>query len=147
MESSRLGVLKYAISAGQDIRPKNKSIRKCKNDIVRRAYMVTDCGQVQTGSDRFGQVRTGVKHYFSSTVSRTLAKSGPPPKLVCSFLTVPHSNLLRPFEVVETAFCHASIGVRCELVWSATFLGRTSTGDTALESSRLAQFEYEISPG
>ena len=31
-----------------------------------------------TGSDRFGQVRTGVKHYFSSTVRCTLAKFGLP---------------------------------------------------------------------
>ena len=29
-ESSRLGKLKYAISPGYDVRPKNKSIRKCK---------------------------------------------------------------------------------------------------------------------
>ena len=39
------------------------------------------CGQVQTGSDRFGQVRTGVKHYFTSTVSPTLFQYGPPPNL------------------------------------------------------------------
>ena len=30
-----------------------------------------------TGSDRFGQVRTGVKHYFSSTMSCTLFKFAP----------------------------------------------------------------------
>ena len=29
-ENSPLGVVKYAISAGQDVRPKNKSIQKCK---------------------------------------------------------------------------------------------------------------------
>ena len=65
---------------------------------------------------------------------------------------VPFSNstsleTLRPFEVVETALRHASIGIRGELVWSATFLGNTSKSDTSLESSRLAKFEYEISPG
>ena len=38
-----------------------------------------------TGSDRFGQVRTGVKYYFSQTVSRTLSKFGLPPKPACSF--------------------------------------------------------------
>ena len=30
LESSSLGELKYAISPGYDVRPKNKSIRKCK---------------------------------------------------------------------------------------------------------------------
>ena len=45
-----------------------------------------------TGSDRFGQLRTGVKHYFSSTVSRTLSKFDPAPKPACSFLTVPRSK-------------------------------------------------------
>ena len=38
VESSRLGELKYAISAGYDIRLKNKSFQKAKIDI---AYMVT----------------------------------------------------------------------------------------------------------
>ena len=54
---------------------------------------------------------------------------------------------LRPSEVVETALRHASIGARCELVWSATFLGSTSKSNTLLESSRLAEFGCEISPG
>ena len=43
------------------------------------------CGQVQTGADRFGQVRRGVKRYFSSTVSRTFSKFGPPPNLRAVF--------------------------------------------------------------
>ena len=51
------------------------------------------CGLVKTGSDRFRQVRTRVKRYFSSTVSRTLSKFGPAPKPACSFLTVPRSKL------------------------------------------------------
>ena len=42
---------------------------------------------------------------------------------------------------------HTSIGVRCELVWSATFLRRTTTSKRSLESSRLGEFECEISPG
>ena len=54
------------------------------------------CGQVRTGLDRFGQVRTGVKRHFSSTVSRTLSKFGPPPKPVCGFLTIPRSKLYDP---------------------------------------------------
>ena len=74
------------------------------------------CGQVRTGVDRSGQVRTGVKYYFSSTVSRTLSKFGPAPKPACSFLTVPRSKLYDRSEAVETALCHASLGVRCELV-------------------------------
>ena len=41
------------------------------------------------GPDKSGQVRTGVKYYFSSTVSPTLFKFGPLPKPACSFLTVP----------------------------------------------------------
>ena len=49
--------------------------------------------------------------------------------------------------MVETALRHASIGIRCEPVWSATFLRRSSTTDTSMESSRLAEFECEISPG
>ena len=54
------------------------------------------CGLVQTSSEKFGQVRTGVKRYFSSTVSRTLSKFGPLPKPVCSFLTVPRWKLYDP---------------------------------------------------
>ena len=49
--------------------------------------------------------------------------------------------------MVETALRPASIGVRCELVWTATFLRRRATTDTSLKSSRLAELECEISPG
>ena len=48
------------------------------------------------GPDKSGQVRTGVKSYFSSTVSPTLFKFGPPPKPACSFLTVPRSKRYDP---------------------------------------------------
>ena len=43
LESSLLGELKCAISAGYDVTLKNKSIRKCKkkNEMVRLTYMVT----------------------------------------------------------------------------------------------------------
>ena len=93
LESCRLGELKYAISPGQDVRLKNKSVRKCKNDIARRAYMVT---VLCVGPDKSGQVRKGVKYYFSSTVSPMLFKFLPPPKPACSFLTVPRSKLYDP---------------------------------------------------
>ena len=66
---------------------------KVQKMTARRAYMVT---ALWTGWDRFGQVRTGVKYYFSSTVSRTLSKFGLPPKPACSFLTVPRSKLYDP---------------------------------------------------
>ena len=78
LKSSQLGELKYAISPGQDVRLKNNSVLKCKNDITRRAYMVT---VLCVGPDKSGQVRTGVKCYFSSTVRPTLFKFGPPPNL------------------------------------------------------------------
>ena len=48
------------------------------------------------GRDKSGQIRTGVKYYFSSTVSPTLFKFGPPHKSACSFLTVPRSKLCHP---------------------------------------------------
>ena len=54
---------------------------------------------------------------------------------------------LRPSEVVKTALRHASVGVRCEMVLSATFLRRTTTTEILLESSRLGELEYDISPG
>ena len=41
LENSPLGELKYAISPGYNVIPKNNSIRKCKEDIARQAYMVT----------------------------------------------------------------------------------------------------------
>ena len=78
LKRSQLGELKYAILPAKDVRLKNKSVRKCKNDIARRVYMVT---VLCVGPDKSGQVRTGVKYYFSSTVSPTLFKFGPPPNL------------------------------------------------------------------
>ena len=146
-ESCRLGELKYAISPGYDARLKNKSIRKCKKMILHdeRTWSLY-CGRVQTGSDRFGQVRTGVKRYFSSTASRTLSKFGPP-QICVQFSNRASLETLPPSEVVETALCHASIGVRCELVWSTTFCRCTTKCNTSLESSLLAKFECEISPG
>ena len=67
--------------------------KSAKNDIARRAYMVT---VLYIGPEESGQVRTGVKYYFSSTVSPTLFKFGPPPKPACSFVTIPRSKLYDP---------------------------------------------------
>ena len=85
-KSSPLGELKYAISAGWDVRLKNKSIGKCKKMTSRdgRTWSLY-CGLAQTSSDKFEQVRTRVKRYFSSTVSCTLFKFGPPPNLRAVF--------------------------------------------------------------
>ena len=57
--------------------------------MARRAYMVT---VLCIGPNKSGQVRRGVKCYFSSTVRPTLFKFGPHTKPACSFLTVPRSN-------------------------------------------------------
>ena len=42
LESSRLGEIKYALLAGYDIRLKNETLGKGKNDILRQAYIVTE---------------------------------------------------------------------------------------------------------
>ena len=81
--------------------------------MARRAYMVT---VLCVGPDKSGQVRTGVKYYFSSTGSPTLFKFGPPPKPALQFPNRTSLETLGPSEVVETALRHASVGVRFELV-------------------------------
>ena len=101
---------------------------------------------VRVGPDKSGQVRTGVKYYFSSTVSPTLFKFGPPQTCV-QFPNRTSLDILRPSEVVESTLRHASVGVRCELVWSATFLRCTTTSERSFESSWSREFECEISPG
>ena len=55
-----------------------RAFESAKNDCAERIWSLY-CGQVRTGSHRFGQIRTGVKYYFSSTVSCTLSKFGLPP--------------------------------------------------------------------
>ena len=50
--------------------------------------IVNRFGQVWTGLHRFEQVRTDVKCYFSSTMSRMLSKFCLPPKPVYRYLTV-----------------------------------------------------------
>ena len=56
LKSSQLGELKYAISAGLDVRPKNKSIGKCKKMTTRdgRTWPLY-CGLAQTSPDKFEQ--------------------------------------------------------------------------------------------
>ena len=71
---------------------KNKSVRKCKKWHCETSVH----GHCIVRPDKSGQVRPGMKYYFSSTVSPTLFKFGPPPKPECSFLTVPRSELYDP---------------------------------------------------
>ena len=105
--------------------------------------MVTVLG---VGVDKSGQLRTGVKYYFSSSVSPTLFKLGPP-QLCVQFPNRTSLETLRPSEVVESGRRHASVGVRCEMVGSATFLRHSTTSERSLESSKLGEFECEISLG
>ena len=60
-----------------------------------------------TGSDRFGHVKTGVKRYFSSTMSCTLSKFGldlpPSPETRVQVSDGTSLKTLRTSEVVETA--------------------------------------------
>ena len=61
LESFRLGELEYAISAGYDIRLKNKSLERAKNDISRQAYMVTVVWAA-CGIDIFFDTATQARH-------------------------------------------------------------------------------------
>ena len=54
LESSRLGELKHAFSPGYDVRPKNKSIRKCK------IWHCVTSVHSHCIADRLRQVRTGL---------------------------------------------------------------------------------------
>ena len=96
LESSSLGELRYAISPGKDVRPKNKSIQKCKKDIARRAYMVT---LLPTGSEKFRQVWTSQNRcealFFLNRESHSV-QIWPIPKPAWNFLTVPRSKLYDP---------------------------------------------------
>ena len=83
-----------------------------KNDIARPEHMVT---VLWTGSDRFGQVRTGEVLFFLDHESHAL-QIWPTPKTCVQFSNRTSLETLRPSKVVETAFCHASIGVRREMV-------------------------------
>ena len=104
-----------------------------------------------TGSDRCGQVWTSQNRceaqFFLNREAGAHSPNLAHPQTGVQFPNRTSLETLRPSEVVETAFRHTSIGVRCELVRSATFLRQSSTGHTLLESSRLAELESEISPG
>ena len=120
---------------------------KVQKMTARRAYIVI---VLRTGSDKFRQVWTSQNMcealFFLNRESHAV-QIWPSPQTCAQFSNCVSLETLRPSEVVETALRHASIGVRCELVWSATFLGSTSKSNTSLESSRLAEFECEISLG
>ena len=64
LESSRLGELKYAISPGYDVRPKKKSIRKCKKwhcaTSVHGHCIVDWFRQVRTGLDKSEQMWSAI---------------------------------------------------------------------------------------
>ena len=80
---------------------------------------------LRTGSDKFWQVWTSqkrVKRYFSSTVSCTLSKFGPPSKPAYSFLTAPRSKLYNPPKWWNSASSRLNwrnvwTGVKCNFSW------------------------------
>ena len=67
------------------------------------------------GPDKSRQVRKRVKYYFSSTMSPTLFKFGPPPKPACKFPNRTSLGSLRPSQVVDSWLRHASVGRK---VWT-----------------------------
>ena len=72
------------------------------------------CGQVQTSQNRCEAL------FFLNPESHAV-KIWPTPKTCVQFSNCTSLETLQPSQVVETALRHASIGKRCELVWSATF--------------------------
>ena len=124
------------------MRPKNKSIRKCKKWHCAtgvHGHCIADWfRQVPTSSDKSEQLWSAIFSQPWDARCPNLAH----PQTCVQFSNRTSLETLRPSQVVETPFRHASIGVRCELVWSATFLGSTSKSDISSESSRLAEFEW-----
>ena len=95
-----------------------------------------------TGSDRFGYAVSTSLHGLPPNFTHALK--------IAWKVSSAHFDQLDLLEVVETALCHASVGVRCELVLTSVkfnFFRRSSTIDTSMDSSRLAEFECEILPG
>ena len=93
LEISRLGELKYAISPRQDVRLKNKSVRKfkkwhCETSVHGRC-IVRKSGQVWTSPNRCKVL------FFLNRVSHAL-QNWPTPKPACSFLTVLRWKLYDP---------------------------------------------------
>ena len=74
---------------------------------------------LRTGSDKFGQVWTSqnmCEALFFLNRETHAVQMWPTPQTCVQFSNSTSLEALRPFEVVETALRHASIGVRCELV-------------------------------
>ena len=95
LESSAIGELTRAISAGLDVRLKNKSFLKCKKMTTPSVHghcIGNMLGQVWTGLDKSEQVGTTI---FLNRESHTV-QIWPTPKSACSFLTVPRSKLYDP---------------------------------------------------
>ena len=94
LESSRVKICNF-IRKGRKTR-KIRAFESSKNDIARRAYMVTI---LWTGSDKFGQVWTSQNRcevlFFFNRESHAV-QIWPTPRPACSFLTVPCSKLYDP---------------------------------------------------
>ena len=143
-ESCELGELKYAIPPGSDIRLKNKSVRKCKKMTLRdECTWSLYCAYVLTSLDKSKQAWSTIFPQPWVPRSSNFAH----PQTCVQFPNRTSLETLRPSGVVESALRHASVGVRCELVWSATFLQRTTTSEISLESSWLGESKCEVSPG
>ena len=104
VESSPSAELKYAISPGYNVRPKNKSIRKWKK---------WHCSTGVHGhciADWFRQVRTSwisqdtCEVLFSLNRELHSVQNWPTHKPACSFLTVPRSKLYDPPKVWNQGF-------------------------------------------
>ena len=65
LESSRLGELKYAISAGYDVRLKNKSLRKCKNDCAMSVHGHSCMGCQRNRHFYFDTATQAIKHWIA----------------------------------------------------------------------------------
>ena len=116
LESSRLGDLKYAISPGEDVRPKNKSIGKCKK---------WHCATGVHGhciADWFGQVWTSQNRrevlFFLNRDSHAV-QIWPTPQPACSFLTVPRLKLYDPPKWWKQRFNWRKVwtDVKCNFSW------------------------------
>ena len=83
--------------------------------MARRAYVVT---VLWTGPDKSEQVWSAIFPQPWVACCSNLAH----PQTYVQFSNRTSLETLQPSKVVETTFRHTSIGVMCEMVWSATFL-------------------------
>ena len=102
------------------------------------------CGLAHTSSDKFGQVRTGVKRYFSSTVSRTLSKFGPPPNPRAVFLAYLARNSTTLWSGGYSASSRFNwrkvwTGVKCNFSWEH-FQKRCIIGKLSISRVRMWNF-------